>query len=222
MSRLFITQREIKFISDITKEFVKDIVGQKIFLYPISEIKTQVHSVYNEAIRKVFDNPISVDAIVDAVSQTETKLDKFGADSQYKLEVFLHYRDLVEKGINISIGDYFSYSDVFYEITEKVKIKNIYGLAEHTTGFKITGTKARETQFNTLLKGPTDISRPESDAIQITFVQQRGLEENKEGLTHDTRELVENGVLDEPLSGVREVSQLGEPERIGSSFYDED
>jgi hypothetical protein len=39
MGRLFISQREINFINDIAKEVVKDVIGQKIYYFPISEIK---------------------------------------------------------------------------------------------------------------------------------------------------------------------------------------
>ena len=38
MSRLFITPREINFINDVAKELVKDVAGQKIYYFPISEI----------------------------------------------------------------------------------------------------------------------------------------------------------------------------------------
>ena len=41
MARFFITQREINFINDIAKEVVKDVVGQKIYYFPISETKTK-------------------------------------------------------------------------------------------------------------------------------------------------------------------------------------
>ena len=44
MARLFITPREINFINDIGKEIVKDVIGQKIYYFPISHIKTQIHS----------------------------------------------------------------------------------------------------------------------------------------------------------------------------------
>ena len=58
MARLFITPREINFINDIGKEIVKDVVGQKIYYFPISKIKTRVHDIYEEAPEKVFENPI--------------------------------------------------------------------------------------------------------------------------------------------------------------------
>lgn len=222
MARLFITERELSFISDISKELIKDINGQVVHLYPISELKTKTHGVYNEATKKVFDNPIKLDALVDNVFQTETKIDKFGIDAQFKLEVFVQYRDLIDKGINISIGDFFSFSDVFYEITEKVVISNIYGQAEHKGGVKLVGVKAREGLFEAQVIGPTDIDRPESDAVQDTFVQQRGYSEDENGdATGDKRDLQESGVLEAPLTGKREVSENGDPQGVGSAFYDE-
>lgn len=222
MARLFITPRELNYISDITKEIIKDVIGQRIFLYPISELKTQTHGIYNEALKKVYDNPIALDCLVDNNFQTDTKIDKFGIDAQYKLEVFIQHRDLVDKGINVSIGDFFSFSDVFYEITERVFMRNIYGMPEHKDGVKLIGTKARAGLFDSHVIGPTDISKTDSDAVQTTFVQQRGstLDENGNP-TGDKRDLVENGVLEQPLSGPREVSPKGDETGAGSSFYDE-
>lgn len=225
MSRLFVTPRELNFFSDITKEIIKDVVGQKIYYYPISEVKTQVHAVYNEALQKIFDNPIAIDALVDNNFQSDTKIGLFGVDSQFKIEVYVQWRDMVEKGINVNIGDFFSFSDVFYEITEKVFMRNIYGLPEHKDGVKLIGTKARDGQFRAPLLGPTDIARPEADAVQKTFVQQRGAAENSEGLTGDVRDLVRAGVLEPPLSGPKEVSERGavfDDSHHASSFYGED
>jgi hypothetical protein len=222
MARLFLTPRDLNFFSDVTKEVIKDVVGQKIYYYPISELKTKVHSVYNEAVQKVFDNPIAVDCLVDNTFQIETKIDAFGVDSQYKIEVFVQWRDLVEKGINVSIGDVFSFSDVFYEITSRHFMRNIYGLPEHKDGLKLVGTKARESFFKALTIGPTDISRSDADAVQTEFVQQRGFPTNKNGPTGDSRALVENGVLDLPADGPRQVSVEGDDgQGAGSSFYDE-
>lgn len=222
MARLFITPRELNFISDITKELIKDVVGQKVYYYPISEIKTKTHGVYNEAIKKVFDNPIALDALVDNNFQNDTKIDKFGVDAQYKIEVYVQHRDLVDKGINVAIGDFFSFSDVFYEITERVFMRNIYGMPEHKDGVKLVGVKAREGLFNAPLIGPTDIRYTDADAVQTEFHQQRGeaVDENGE-VTGDKRDLVENGVLEKPLTGPKQVSDLGDPAKVGSAFYDE-
>ena len=218
MARLFITERELSFISDITKEVIKDVIGQRVFYYPVSEEKTRTHGVYNEATSKIFDNPIELDCLVDSNFQTETKIDQFGIDAQYKVEIFVQYRDIVEKGINPSIGDYFSFSTIFYEITDLVITRNIFGLPEHKDGIKLTGTRTRDSQFKTKILGPTDISDKTNETIQKEFEQQRGQNPN---LTGDTRDLVKNGVLDSPISGPKKINNPNN-RPSGSSFYDED
>lgn len=222
MGRLFITPREINFISDITKEIIKDVIGTCVFYYAISELKTQTHAVYNEALKKVFDNPIRIDALVDSNFESDTKIDQFGVDAQFKIEVYVQHRDLIEKGINVNIGDYFSFSDIFYEVSERVFMRNIYGMPEHKDGIKLIGTRARVGGFKALFVGPTDISHPEPGSIQETFVQQRGESETAEGKTGDVRDMVKSGVLDPPLTGPAEVSPRGdEGQGAGAAFYDE-
>lgn len=220
MARLFITERELNFISDITKELVKDVNGQKIYLYAISELKTKSHEVYNEAIKKVYENPVELDALV-ADPETTIKVDGFGIDKTYKIEVYLQWRDLVDKGVNVNIGDYFSYGDNFYEVAEYIYTRHIYGQVENKDGMKIVGTKVREGQFRAKFFGPTDISYAEDDAVQKTFAQQRGFEENANGETNDKRELVERGVLDPPLTGPKEVNDK-QQSPSGNAFYGED
>jgi len=202
---------------------MKDVVGQKIYYYAINEAKTKSEGIYNEALKKVFDAPIALDALVDAKFQQDTKIDGFGIDSQFKLEVFLHYRDLIDKGIQISVGDFFSFSDIFYEVTELNVMRNIYGMPEHKDGLKLIGTKAREDQFKALLLGPTDIGYPEADAVQTTFHQQRGQETNADGPTGDKRELQKEEILGPPITGAKEISSRGDTEHSGaSSFYDDE
>ena len=58
MSRLFITPRELDLISDLNKEIVKDVIGQKIYYYHIREDVSNVHDVYEEAQEKIYDPPI--------------------------------------------------------------------------------------------------------------------------------------------------------------------
>lgn len=221
MARLFVTLREINFISDITKEYIKDIVGQFICYYPISEIKTKNHDVYNESIEKVFDNPIKIEAHIAQPVQTNTT-GKMGYEQNWTLEVFVQHRDMINKGINISVGDFFTYGGITYEIVAADFVRNIFGQAEHIDGIKLTGQNVRESQFKVpKMEGPTAEDYADPDAVQDTFIQQRGFENNKQGSTADQRDLQKSGVLTEPISGPAEVSKEGDPEDVGSSFYDE-
>jgi len=224
MARLFITPKEMNFVSDITKEILKDVNGQVIYLYPISEIKTKAHDVYGEAIHKVFDTPIEIEALVDATYQNPTRINQFGVDKDFQIEVFIQYRDMLDKQIDFSIGDFFSFSDVFYEITEALVMKNIFGQAEHLDGVRLVGRLARDGQFVAMLKGPTDLAYTDETAEQKKFVQQRGFSENSEGPTGDRRVLIDKGVLDLPDDGPREVSEQGavsDGSFYSSTFNDE-
>jgi hypothetical protein len=212
MSRLFITPREIAFINDITSEFIKDLVGQKVYYYSVSEQKTQTHDVYNEAIDKVFDNPIEIEALVDQ-PENKTTIGLFGPERYNKLNVFFQYTDLVTKGINVSIGDFLSYGERFYEITTYSIMRNIYGEVEHHDGVKVECTQARESQIKQKIHGPTDIKYTEPDAVQTDFKQQRGYKKIDEKPTGDHRELQDSNKLEAPISGPASVKD--------GSFYND-
>ena len=63
-----------------------------------------------------------------------------------------------------------------------------------------------------------------SDRTTQIDVQQRGLKYDKKtgDLTGDIRDLVREGVLDEPMTGQKEISNLGDPDNVGNAFYGED
>lgn len=219
MSRLFITQREINFISDITKEVVSDVVGQKIYYFPISEIKTRVHDVYNESPEKVFDNPIELKCLVDSPSN-ETEMNAFGPERLFKLEVFVQMRDIIDRGINIDLGDFVQYGSRMFEIEKVVQIRNIFGQVENNDGIKLVCNQSRESQFKAKFFGPTELQYSDPNAKQDTFVQTRGFDVVDDKETHDRRAMQENGVLDKPISGPARVNHDKTPE-TGSTFYDE-
>jgi hypothetical protein len=221
MSRLFITPREINFINDIAKEIVKDVIGQKIYYFSISEVKSKVHDVYEESRDKVFENPIEIDALVKYEPQ-DIRANLFGSEEYYTIEVFLQERDMIDKGITVLEGDFFSYGEVFFEVIKAPDSNTIYGQIEHKGFVTLTGKQSRKGQFVTKIFGPTSERHSDKDAVQNTFRQQRGFSENKSGKTGDVRALQNNGVLTKPITGPDEVSSEGDPEGVGSSFYGDD
>jgi len=220
MARFFITPREINFINDIAKEVVKDVVGQKIYYFPISETKSNIHPVYEEATDKIFENPIQIGCLVKYLPQ-DVRANLFGSEDYYTIEVYLQVRDLLDKGITILEGDFFSYGAVFFEVITAPDTNTIYGQIEHKGFMTITGKQARLGNFSSITFGPTDEQYSDPDAVQKKFVQQRGFRMNNEGITGDVRELQKRGVLTKPISGPAEISPEGDPQGAGSSFYDE-
>lgn len=214
MARLFITPRELDFISDITKEIIKDVAGQKIYYYRARADKSNVNEIYQEAVDKVFDPPIELECLVEW-SEYEQTSTNFGVDVKNAVKASVHYRDLLDKEVNVRIGDFFSYGPAFYEIVQSIPISKIFGQVEHTTGYRLEGRYARQSIIDKVPNGPTEEACTDLDAVQKEFVQQRGLENNENGATNDVRQLVKNGVLDGPITGARKVSDDG----ISSSFY---
>ena len=221
MARLFITPREIDLISDLTKEVIKDVAGQKVYYYRVREDLSDVHDVYEESPDKVFDPPIEIEARAEYLPE-EIRTNKFGSEEFYTINIFFHERDLIDREVEVRTGDYFSYGDVFFEITSAIIESNVYGQIEHAIGTKVTGKQARIGQIDTVPNGPTSERSDDVDATQETFVQQRGFEENELGETGDKRQLQADGILDEPISKPQKVSkQTQTTETIKSSFYDE-
>jgi hypothetical protein len=214
MARLFITSRELDLISDLTKEVIKDVIGQKIYYYRVREELTQVHDVYEEAMEKVFDPPVELEALVEWTSP-EVNTNQFGSETKGTVTVMIHQRDLLDKNVVVREGDYFSYGSTFYEATSLIPISKIFGQVEHITGYKIMGKQAREGQIGKQPIGPLGDGYTDPNAVQETFEQQRGYSANTEGETNDVRTLQEKGVLSEPISQPRKIAV----DSIGSSFY---
>ena len=111
MARLFITTRELDLISDLTKEVIKDVIGQKIYYYRVREELTRVHDVYEEATEKVFDPPVEIEALVEWMTP-EVTTNQFGTETKGTINVMIHQRDLIDKNVVIREGDYFSYGQI--------------------------------------------------------------------------------------------------------------
>ena len=219
MARLFITPREIDLISDITKEVMKDVVGQKIYYYRVREEYSDVHDVYEESPEKVFDQPIEIDALIQWDS-SKVSTNQFGTEKYQKIVVYIQHRDMLDKGIEIREGDYLSYGTNFFELTTVEDDSLVYGQIEYSTGYRITCTQARTGQIDKQPIGPTSEDYSDPDAVQETFVQQRGLPANRLGPTGDVRALIKDGKLEAPEVPT-EVSRRGDPKPIKSTFYDE-
>jgi len=215
MPRLFLGQRESDFFSDITKEIIKDVAGQKIFYYTIREDLSDVHDVYEEALHKIFNPPIEVECLVEW-QPSEVKTTQFGHEQIKVITAYLHNRDLIDRDIDIKQGDYISYGEYFFEITSFVYDKLIYGQVERIASVKLMAKQTRiENIFKTAL-GPTSEAYLEDNAIQTTFEQQRGTND------YDTRQLQKDGVLDAPISGPKKIAPDGTTKSVngvGSTFY---
>lgn len=215
MSRLFVGQREVDFFSDITKELIKDVAGQKIYYYTIREDLSNIHEVYEESYRKIFNPPIELEAMIEW-QPSEVKTTKFGTENVKTLTVYLHYRDLLDRDITFNEGDYFSYGTMFFEATSIIYDKLVYGQVERVVSMKVIGKQTRLDHIFKDPHGPLGEIFTDPDSIQTTFEQQRGEPD------HDIRQLQKDKVLEAPLTGPKKVAPddtVKSVNGVGSSFY---
>ena len=219
MARLFVGQREVDFFADITKELIKDVAGQKIYYYTIREDLSNVHEIYEESPQKIFNPPVEIEAMIEW-QPSEVKTTNFGTETIKTITVYLHYRDLLDRGITFKEGDYFSYGSYFFEATSIIYDKLIYGQIERVASMKVNGKQVRMNQVALRPHGPIDEIYSDEDAVQTTFEQQRGIPD------HDVRRLQDDKIIDKPISGPKKVAPDGSVRSVngvGSSFYgDED
>ena len=72
-------------IADLTKEVVKDVIGEKIYYYAISATRTKIHDVYDEAPEKVFENPIEIECLVN-YKEPEFVTNQYGVEKTQNIE----------------------------------------------------------------------------------------------------------------------------------------
>lgn len=220
MSRFFFTEKEADLFSDITKELIKDVVGQKIYYYRVREDLSNVHALYEESMEKVFDPPIELECMVEW-QPAEVKTTNFGTEYYRSITCYLHPRDLLDRNISVNEGDFFSFGSFFFEATSVIPEKIVFGQVERVMSYKMTGKQARVNLINKKPLGPTSEMYTDPNAVQKTFEQQRGFETDLAGNpTGDMRKLRKDGVLEEPITGAKTVKKA--TATAISSFYDED
>lgn len=188
MAKLFVTDRELSFFSDITKEIIKDIAGQTIIYHAISEDKSIIDSLYGEAKDKISDKAIEIECLVNWQG-SETTTTSFGIDKIFSLEVYFHTDDLEDKNIKIREGDFIEFEGHMFEINKLSQPDLIYGMGHHKTMIKAECKSARKGQYY--------IENMESTTEEKTFTQVAG--DINQG---DIRVLVDSGkverILDNP------------------------
>jgi len=225
MARLFFTEKEADLFSDLTKEIIKDVIGQKIFYYHVREDLSNPHALYEESLEKAFDPPIEIDCLVEW-QPAEVKLTNFGYEQTKSVTVFLHPRDMRDKDLEVHEGDFFQYGDYFFEATTIVVEKIMFGQTERIAGYKMQGKQARINLIHKKFFGPTSELYTDANAVQKEFEQQRGAATTSTGLpTGDMRQLQKDGILEAPITGVKQVkpqtSKIN-PNTVKSSFYGEE
>lgn len=146
MSRKFITQREVDFGANVTKELMQGVIDCEVRYYAIDLARSDVNHLYEEAIYKSWRPPVAISALA-AFDQASTVAGRFSLDSQYSAEIYFHKKELDERNVVAQEGDFIEWGGIFYEITSATKPQLFYGQINNRVMVKCVCKQAREGQF---------------------------------------------------------------------------
>jgi hypothetical protein len=193
MARLFITDREFNFFSDIVKEVMKDISGQSVYYYPVNYSKTNPSDVYQESMEKIFDKPLYLPAVVEYLGQ-EANMEAGIVSVTAPIKVHLHKRDMDDNGIVPSIGDYIQFGEVNYEIKKVLNPDMQYGQIEHKYWYSV---ECIQSDTKVFYREPEPILNLQQATKLDYFTQIRG------EVFYDKRDLQAPDLVGKPLTGAK-------------------
>ena len=143
----FVGKKERDLVKQVNDELIERIIGQQIVYYPISINKTNFHSLYGEAIKKTFQPPVRVYALVEGDGETTTTDPLI--DKRSSLTVHFHKRRLTEdQDLYVREGDFISYGGLFYEIVTLDEPKQLFGQVGHRYEISAKCIRSRKGLFD--------------------------------------------------------------------------
>jgi len=145
---LFFGKKERDLVKQVNDELIERVIGQTILYYPISNVHTDFHPLYGEAIDKNFLPPIRVYVLIEWTG-TETTTTSYGIDRIYSLTCHFHKRRLTEdQDLFVREGDFILYGSDYYEITTLSEPKQLFGQTDHMLEISAKCARARQGLFD--------------------------------------------------------------------------
>jgi hypothetical protein len=145
---LFTGEKEADFVKQINDEVIERVVGQQVLYFAISREHTNYHSLYGEAIEKIYYPPVRVYAQV-TWGGSKTEFTKYGIDRRPQIKIDFHRRRLTEdQNLYVRVGDFVRFGEFDYEIVELSEPKLLFGQTDKSFEISATCILAREGKFN--------------------------------------------------------------------------
>ena len=145
---LFLGKKERDLVKQVNDELIERVIGQTILYYPISDVHTDFHPIYGEAIQKNYLPPVRVYVLVEW-DETTTTATNYGLDRIYNLTCHFHKRRLTEdQNLFVREGDFILYGEDYYEIITLSEPKQLFGQTEHMLEISAKCSRARQGLFD--------------------------------------------------------------------------
>ena len=134
----FISDAELNLIANVNDELIQNVVGQLVHYYRIDARRTDYNDLYDEAIIKTFEKPITLYARI-SFEGSDVTAGVFTLDKNQTLEVYFHARKLEEEGITVRQGDFFEWDNTgkMFEIVKVTSPLLIGGFPMRDKGGKV-------------------------------------------------------------------------------------
>tara|TARA_R110000824_G_scaffold69723_2_gene179313 strand:- start:125 stop:613 length:489 start_codon:yes stop_codon:yes gene_type:complete len=145
---LFFGKKERDLVKQVNDELIERVIGQTVLYYPISNVHTNFHPLYGEAIEKTFLPPVRVYTLIEW-GPTTTTATNYGIDRIYSLTCHFHKRRLTEdQDLFVREGDFVLYGGDYYEIVTTSQPKQLFGQIDHMLEISAHCTRARQGLFD--------------------------------------------------------------------------
>ena len=145
---LFLGKKERDLVKQVNDELIERVIGQTILYYPISNVHTNFHPLYGEAIEKNFLPPIRIHALVEWEDPGTTST-AYGVDHITKIVVHFHKRRLTEdQDLFVREGDFVLYGSNYYEIATLSQPKELFGQTLHKVEISAKCHRSRQGLFD--------------------------------------------------------------------------
>ena len=145
---LFAGKKEKDLVKQVNDELIERVIGQDVLYYPVSNVHTDFHRLYGEAIEKNFLPPIRIYVLVEWEGNP-TSVTRYGLDRSYSLTCHFHKRRLTEdQDLYVREGDFILYGEDYYEITTLSEPKQLFGQVEHMLEISAKCVRSRQGVFD--------------------------------------------------------------------------
>jgi len=145
---LFLGKKERDLVKQVNDELIERVIGQDVLYYPVSNVHTDFHPLYGEAIEKNFLPPIRIYVLVEWEGNPTT-VTRYGLDRSYSLTCHFHKRRLTEdQDLYVREGDFILYGEDYYEITTLSEPKQLFGQIEHMLEISAKCVRSRQGVFD--------------------------------------------------------------------------
>jgi hypothetical protein len=146
---MFAGEKERNLVKQINDELIERVIGQQVLYFPIDAERTNFHSLYGEALQKIFYSPVRIYALVKFNGDETKNEDSFGLDKSTTIEIHFHKKRLTEdQNLYVREGDFVLYGDKYYEITTLMEPKALFGQIENKFEIVAKCYRVRENTFN--------------------------------------------------------------------------